>query len=72
MEGKLVSDDEIEKLTREIDEKERELTKINREYRSGITNKFIGECYITFNHNEGKQSDGIDGGILVFKCDSFF
>eukprot|EP00330_Aristerostoma_sp_ATCC50986_P007741 CAMPEP_0114601270 /NCGR_PEP_ID=MMETSP0125-20121206/23904_1 /TAXON_ID=485358 ORGANISM="Aristerostoma sp., Strain ATCC 50986" /NCGR_SAMPLE_ID=MMETSP0125 /ASSEMBLY_ACC=CAM_ASM_000245 /LENGTH=178 /DNA_ID=CAMNT_0001810361 /DNA_START=691 /DNA_END=1224 /DNA_ORIENTATION=+ len=51
-EGELISDDEIAQMEKEIEEKAEKLEVINNEFRTGITDKFVGECYITFNTNE--------------------
>lgn len=53
-EGELVSDDEIAKINAEVEEKMEKVAVLSHEYKTGVSDKFVGECYITFNNNEGK------------------
>ena len=52
-EGKLVSDYEITSLGKQIDDNLKRLDKIKLEFKKGNIAKFTGECYITFETEQG-------------------
>lgn len=52
-EGKLVSDDDLEKLKQQIQEKFKRIDKLNHEFKHGNIAKFTGECFVTFETQQG-------------------
>jgi hypothetical protein len=46
--GKQIDDQEIEKINEDLKNQYTILDRLNTEFKSGVTDKFIGECFITF------------------------
>ncbi len=56
-EGKqAVSDEELAKIDEEMQKNYKILDRINNEFKTGITDKFIGECFITFETQQELQA----------------
>jgi hypothetical protein len=54
LETELGKEEKRKKVQAELDEKKEEMAKINRKYQIGDVELFRGECYVTFDTQEGK------------------